>query len=106
MVGGNVYGEMTILQEDGFNSIGERVNSWILYTTLFGWLDLMSGDSQYINNAKMQESTHVFICDFVPIDRKAENKRLSVNGQEFDVLLIDNPMELNQHLEIYLKKVI
>lgn len=32
-----------------------------------------------------------------------ENTRLVINGEKYDVLLIDNPMQLNQHLEIYLK---
>jgi hypothetical protein len=45
------------------------------------------------------------MCDYVAIDRKVSNKRMVINGNVYDVLMIDNPMELNQHLEIYLKYV-
>jgi hypothetical protein len=41
----------------------------------------------------------------VPVDRKATDKRLMVNGTAYDVLLIDDPMELHQQLEIYLRHV-
>ena len=71
-----------------------------------GFLDYSSGDSKYqVFSAKVQESTHVFVCDYVSIDNdiRAENSRLTVNGKVYDVLLIDNPMELNYQLEIYLK---
>lgn len=87
------------------NSIGEVVPQWEDLMTLHGWIDLSTGDSKYTYDTKLQESTHVFLCDYVPIERKAENKRLVVNGVEYDVLLIDDPMELHQHLEIYLKQI-
>ena len=106
MIGGNI--EAVLQQKSGstINEIGERIQTWIDATTLTGWLDLMNGDSKYTNfNAKLQESTHIFLCDYVAIDRKADDKRLVVNGVTYDVLLIDNPMEMNQQLEIYLRFV-
>lgn len=102
-IGGNL--EATIQQISGStaNSIGERVPKWSDYWTLTGWLDLSAGDSKYTHDTKLQESTHIFICDYAPVDRKSENKRLTVNGLVYDILLIDDPMELHEHLEIYLK---
>lgn len=90
------------------NAIGEQVKSWANAQTLKGWLDLSSGDSKYTTyNAKMQESTHVFIADYVPLAAgiQAENSRMTINGKIYDVLLIDNPMEMcsGSQLEIYLK---
>lgn len=90
------------------NAIGEQVKSWANAQTLKGWLDLSSGDSKYTTyNAKMQESTHVFIADYVPLAAgiQAENSRMTINGKIYDVLLIDNPMEMRSgsQLEIYLK---
>ena len=71
---------------------------------LTGFLDLQGGDSKYsIYNAKMQESTHIFICDYVELDAKAENSRMVVNGGRYDIMLIDDPMGLHKHLEIFLK---
>ena len=105
MIGGNT--KAVLQQKNGFtiNAIGERIQEWTDIQTLTGFLDLSGGDSKYTYNAKLQESTHIWICDHVPIDRKTTDKRLVVNGMTYDVLLIDDPMELHQHLEIYLKFV-
>lgn len=105
MIGGNI--EAVIQQKSGSttNEIGERIHEWADIQQLNGWLDLSAGDSKYSYNAKLQESTHIFICDYVPIDRKSDDKRLVVSGVAYDVLLIDDPMELHQQLEIYLRYV-
>jgi SPP1 family predicted phage head-tail adaptor len=105
MIGGNIEATLRQKVESATNSIGEKTHSWNDVQSLRGWLDLSTGDSKYTYDAKLQESTHIFITDYVPIDRKAEDKRLVVNGITYDVLLIDDPMELHQHLEIYLKYV-
>lgn len=105
MIGGNIEAVLQQITGSETNVIGERVPTWVDIHTLTGWLDLSSGDSKYTYNAKLQESTHVFLCDYTPIDRNADDKRLKVNGCVYDVLLIDDPMELHQHLEIYLKYV-
>lgn len=105
MIGGNI--EAVLQQKNGvtYNSIGEAIHEWSDVQVLKGWLDLQSGEARYTYNAKLQESTHMFICDYVDVDRTAEDKRLMVNGVVYDVILIDDPMELHQHLEIYLKYV-
>ena len=105
MIGGNI--EAVLQQKNGFtkNEIGEKVQSWADIQSLTGWLDLSAGDSKYTYNAKLQESTHIFICDHVAVDRKTDDKRLVINGTVYDILLIDDPMELHQHLEIYLRSV-
>lgn len=64
--------------------------------------------------AKIQESTHVFLMDYMPIpdvfevDGKvvkvsAESTRMMVNSKPYDVMLIDDPMEMHKQIEIYLK---
>ena len=88
------------------NAIGEQVETWQDAQTITGWIDLASGDSRYQTyHAKIQESTHYFICDYVPLDSSitAENARFVVGGKRYDIMLIDNPMELNAQLEFYLK---
>ena len=105
MLGGNTEAILQQVSTSGKNAIGEQTSTWTDVQRLTGWLDLSSGDSKYTYNAKLQESTHIFLCDYVPIDRKTADKRLLVNGVGYDVLLIDDPMELHQHLEIYLKMV-
>lgn len=90
------------------NAIGEQAVTWQDVKTLKGWLDLASGNSGYQTyNAKIQESTHYFICDYVPLDDSitAENARMFIKGKAYDILLLDNPMEMGtgSQWEIYLK---
>jgi head-tail adaptor len=88
------------------NAIGEQVATWEDVQTITGWLDLSGGDSRYnVFYAKIQESTHFFICDYVKLDDRitAENAMAVIGGKYYDILLIDNPMEMNQQLEFYLK---
>ena len=90
------------------DSMGAIVMDWQDAQTIKGWLDLSGGDSRYTTySAKIQESTHIFICDYVRLDERisAENARMRNNGKLYDIMLIDNPMEMNQQLEIYLKYV-
>ena len=105
MIGGNI--EAVLQQKNGSttNEIGEKIHGWDDVQRLTGWLDMTAGDSKYTYRAKIQESTHIFLCDYVPIDKKTDDKRLVVNGDTFDVLFIDDPMGLHQQLEIYLRSV-
>lgn len=106
MIGGNIKAMLQQKSGSETNSIGERIQTWADYHEFSaGWLDLSNGDSKYTHDAKLQESTHIFVTDYAPIDRTATDKRLVVGGVAYDVLLIDDPMELHQQLEIYLKFV-
>lgn len=90
------------------NSIGEAVNTWTDAVNLRGVLGLQSGENKYTNfNAKIEESTHVFICDFnaEAFALADENTRCIINGKMYDVTLIDNPDLLDIQLEIYLRYV-
>lgn len=103
---GNITAQFQVKKESGKNKMGERTFEWITLKELHGFLDLMSGDSRYTNyNAKIQESTHIFICDYADLDRKVQGKRILINDTSYDVKLIDDPMELHEHLEIYLQLV-
>lgn len=105
MIGGN---KEAILQEKTVskNEIGGNIITWENKYNLKGFLDFLSGGSEYANyNAKIQESTHVFICDYTSIDIEENQCRLIVDNKEYEITLIDNPMELNKHLEFYLKYV-
>jgi head-tail adaptor len=105
MIGGNI--DVIIQRKTGSttNAIGEKVQEWTDLVALRGWLDLSAGDSKYTHNTKLQESTHIFLCDYVAMDRNAADKRLVAPGGTYDILLIDDPMELHQQLEIYLRFV-
>lgn len=129
-IGGNVYGIIQVKTSEK-NEFGERVPTWHDAFSLKGWLDLSNGTSDYLNyNAKVQDSTHIFICDYTSlngvktgwvwdpfkfsngviqnedgktVDVTKDNARMLVKGNPYAILLIDNPMGLNQQYEIYLK---
>ncbi len=90
------------------NAIGEAVKEWVDAFRHVGWLGLQSGDSKYTNhNAKLEESTHVFLCDYHSgiYALADQDTRMIIKGFAYDVLLIDNPDEMDEQLEIYLRKV-
>lgn len=130
-VGGNTYALLQVKGEGVKNSIGACEYDWLDCTAILGWLDLSTGDSKRTTfNAKIQESTHIFLCDFTDlkalstkwiwnpfnfltgiigkeqdtvVDVTSENARLVIQGMVYEILLIDNPMNMNEHLEIYLR---
>ena len=111
-IGGNIVATVQVCTGTTKNEIGELVKTWADAQSIRGWLDLQSGDSRYTTfDAKIQESTHIFIGDYVELDKRitAENSRLQLGSGEaalvYDILMIDNPMEMKKgsHLEIYLR---
>ncbi len=87
---------------------GSIVIEWEDAQSIKGWLDLNSGDSRTTTYyAKIQESTHIFIADYVNLDERisAENARMKIGGKLYEIMLIDNPMGMGKgsQLEIYLK---
>lgn len=105
MIEGNTTAQIKIRSATK-NEIGATTKTWTTVQSIKGWLDLSGGDSKYTSfNAKIQESTHVFVADYVALDAqiKAENSRMVVNGNTYDILLIDDPMGMHKQLEIFLK---
>lgn len=109
MIGGNIIATVQI-KRTATNEIGEQVETWVDAGKVLGFLDLSVGQNGVQDySAKIQDSTHYFICDHFRWKLlqgvTSENSRMIFNGKVYNVLLIDNPMELNQHMEIYLKYI-
>ena len=106
MIGGNVTAVLQT-KTSSKNAFGEKVDTWSDVQLLKGFLDFTGGDGSYKSNFKgsVEETTHIFICDYDKIasDVSPTQSRLMVNGTIYDVLMIDDPMNLHQHLEIMLK---
>lgn len=132
-VGGNIQALLQVKKESLRNAIGEREHKWVDCTSILGWLDLLTGDSKHTTfYTKVQESTHIFLCDFTNlknlstdwvwnpfsfltgvisktdeqetvVDVISDNARLVVNSEVYEILLIDDPMNMHDHLEIYLR---
>ncbi len=107
-IGGNITGIIQTQSSTGKNAIGESIVEWKDAFSQTGWLGLQNGESKRQNfNAKIEESTHVFLCDYHEgiYALADQDTRMILKGNMYDVLLIDNPDEMNEQLEIYLRKV-
>lgn len=105
MIDGNAIARLQ-KQTVSNNEYGEQVPYWETVEEITGFLDLSAGDSKYMNySAKIQESTHVFLADYVKLSEEisAENSRAVIDGRVYDIMLIDDPMGMHLQLEIYLK---
>lgn len=107
MIGGNIQGVIQVKASSTKNEIGESIATWEDAKTLSGFLDLSSGNSNYTSyNTKISESTNIFICDYQDLSTiDVEKARMVIKNQVYDITWIDNPMELNKHLEIFLKHI-
>ena len=106
-IGGNQFLYIQMNTGTIKNAIGEPIPGWKTVQSIWGFLDFVNGDSKYTPyNAKIQESSHVFLADYVPLKEgvKAENARaVDEDGLVYDVMLLDDPMKLHEQWEIYLK---
>lgn len=86
------------------NSLDELVYSFEKVAEVDGFLDLISGDRSNLQNAEIEQSSHLFITfDFS--QELTIDERLFYKGKYYEITFVDNPMELNDHLEVYLKAV-
>lgn len=105
-IGGNQTALLQAQTTKDRNEIGERVHRWETAAKLTGWLDLMTGDTRHTTySAAIQESTHIFMCDYVeiPLDVKNSVMRVVLGNDVYQVQSVDDPMGMHEHLEIYLK---
>lgn len=105
-IGGNITGKFQT-RTVTTDSIGEQSETWTDVLTVSGFLDYSGGQNNIREfNTKLEESTHIFICDYVTLTGiSARDSRMVINSKNYEILEIDNPMELNEHLEIYLKYI-
>lgn len=71
-----------------------------------GWLDMLTGSNQNtVQHASIEQSTHVLMTDyFQGYHHKIHDDAIVIVGEkQFTVTYVDNPVEMNHHLEIYLK---
>ncbi len=113
-IGGNKTAVIQVT-DVAWNKVGEPETAYIdALTGIRGWLDLSGGDSKHLDySAKVQESTHIFLCGYFALEYKVEgrpvikitpaNSRMVVDGEVYEVMLYDDPMGMHEHLEIYLK---
>ena len=106
-IGGNITGVIQT-KTTVKNAIGESEQAWADAFSHAGWLEMQSGEQKRSTfSAKIEESTHVFLCDFHSgiYALADQDTRMIIKGKMYDVLLIDNPDEMDEQLEIYLRKI-
>ena len=107
-IGGNITGVIQVKTSAGKNAIGEREIVWSDAFRQIGWLGLQNGENKRSSfNAKIEESSHVFLCDYHEgiYALADQDTRMIFKGIVYDVTLIDNPDEMDEQLEIYLRKI-
>lgn len=109
MIGGNMRAEV-VKATKAINKRGVRVDAGTEHLlNVKGWLDYQSGqDSHQTYNAELADTTHLFLCDYsaeYAALRKEKGLSLVIDGDRYEVLLIDDPMGLHQHLETFLRRV-
>ena len=100
---------MQELYKDGFavqsytevgDGLGGYEETWTTDITISGVLDLRRGDSTEVANKRTVNSTHILLTDIHPINEK---QRIVYDGKVYYVDFVDNPVNVDSHLEIYLR---
>lgn len=107
MIDGNICATVLQYNAANKNEIGEAIPMWEeTGLAFYGWLDLISADSGYEKmKTIIQDSTHVFVMDYENVSLGSKNNRLAIRNHLYDIIYVDDPMELHEHLEIYLRYV-
>lgn len=91
---------MGITKKD--NGIGGHIETERELFRIQGYLDLVTGDETNTNNAFIQESSHILISDYRE-DISNKNWIIDSKNNRYDIVLVDDPVSMHDHLEIYLK---
>lgn len=98
------FSVMKLIKKD--NGIGGKVEKENEVFKIQGFLDLAQGfgaNGENSNlNSFLQESTHILITDY----REAisnKNWIIDSKGNRYNIVLVDDPLSIHHHLEIYLK---
>lgn len=95
---------MGIIKKD--NGIGGKVEKENEVFKIQGFLDLAQGfgaNGENSNlNSFLQESTHILITDYRE-DISNKNWIIDSKGNRYNIVLVDDPVSMHDHLEIYLK---
>ncbi|HAT4200950.1 hypothetical protein Cp4447_00959 [Clostridium perfringens] len=88
------------------NGIGGNAEKEDEVFKIQGFLDLAQGfgaNGENSNlNSFLQESTHILITDYRE-DISNKNWIIDSKGNRYNIVLVDDPVSMHNHLEIYLK---
>ncbi|CAM3729862.1 phage head closure protein [Mesobacillus zeae] len=83
------------------NGFGGYIETWTNHIENYGTaLDQLSGNEFVKADKTFPGSTHILIGDIADI---TENDRVLLNNEQYDIKNVDNPMNMDRHLEILLE---
>ena len=92
-IGGTITGVIQLASYSP-NASGEQVPTWKDALRLTGFLDMMSGSAGYMAyNAKIQESTHVFLCDYAPLPKGVDAETAAEDACRIEHTISDETFE-------------
>ena len=91
----------------GKTRVSDGLGGWVDTDTkirdIDGVLSMLSGDSDGSRNKLMVESTHIFLC--LVSETVTVGQTIRKSGDIYRIDYIDNPVEADSHLELYLKRM-
>lgn len=86
------------------DGIGGFTESWGVYKAVEGYLDLLQGtDLNNAQNAFTQESTHVLVIPSYVGGITDAMRVVDESGKFYEITFADDPVNINHHIELYLK---
>ena len=83
------------------DSYNQKVITWASGTTFVGIINPLNGNEVYASQKRNIISTHALFCPpSVPL---TINNRISVDGKQYEVTFVSNPMTMSMFLKIYLR---
>lgn len=89
--------------EDVQQDLGDYEATWSDLGVVDGFLDMLTGtDVNDVQNAIIEQSTHVLIVMPIPDFVITDKMRVIFNGNYYSITYVDDPVGQHHHLEIYL----
>jgi phage head-tail adaptor, putative, SPP1 family len=82
------------------SGLGGYSETWNTHLTIKGSLNPLTGSQVYQAEKRGIKSTHMLICAFADITEF--DKAVDTNNNEYEITFVNNPMKMNDHLEINL----
>lgn len=81
------------------------VETWTSKVNVRGVLHGIRGNERFGPDKDVVIRTHRFFCDYLYKETITEQKRLTWNSRDFDVILVDDVGEQNRYLVVDLKEI-
>lgn len=110
-IGGNKRAKLLVKQRGTKTKYGTRKNEFEEVKTILGFLDKRTTyDKHNVMHTEIEQGNHFFLCAYEELGESYKQYNeydcgLVIDGDFYTITHFDNVMELNEHFEIYLRKV-